>query len=186
MPVLEWEPPLWPDNLLEEEFVAERPEPGRWWALHVRPRAEKMLARRLRVRRVAYYLPVHERRKAYPRRVVTSRVPLFPGYLFAYGDDADYEFLQTSREVVNALQVVEQESLLKELRSIRRLVGSGAPITAEERLEAGMPARIIKGPLAGMYGQVVQNKRGLRFVLQVQFIQRAASIEVDGTMVEAV
>ena len=61
-----------------------QPEPDglRWWVLHVRPRAEKMLARKLRVRRVGYYLPQHEQSKTYQRRTVASRAPVFPGYLF--------------------------------------------------------------------------------------------------------
>lgn len=186
MPILEWEPPLWPEDLLDRELVEEAPDGVRWWALHVRPRAEKMLARKLQARRVGYYLPQHERRKKYQRRVVTSRVPVFPGYLFACGNQTAYEFSVTAREVVSPIPVVEQELLLTQLRNVRRLIDSGAPITPEARLETGMPARIVRGPLAGMSGQVVRNQRGLKFVLQVQFIQRAASIEVDGTMVEAI
>ena len=137
-------------------------------------------------RRVGYYLPQHEQRKSYQRRILTSRVPLFPGYLFVCGDESAFEFTASARETVSPIRVVEQESLLTELRNIRRLIDSGAPITPEARLETGMPARIVRGPLAGMSGHVVRNQRGLKFVLQVQFIQRAASIEVDGTMVEAI
>lgn len=184
MPVLDWEPSLWPENLLEEAEHVQH-APLRWWAIHVRPRAEKMLARKLRVRRVGFYLPVHEKRQKYQRRIVTSRVPLFPGYLFAYADGSGSE-LAEAKEVVNLIPVVEQNTLCRQLRDIRRLVDSGAPITAEERLEVGMPARIVRGPLAGMSGEVLRNNRGLKFVLKVQFIQRAASIEIDGAMVEAV
>ena len=179
------DPPLWPESVLNHERPADNDAGMRWWVLHVRPRTEKTLARKLRARRAGYYLPLHERHKTYQRRVVTTRVPMFSSYVFAYGDDADYEFTCTARETVSALRVIEQETLLNQLRDIQRLIDSGAPITAEERLEVGMPARIIKGPLAGMSGQVVQNKRGLKFVLQVQFIQRAASIEVDGSVIEA-
>lgn len=186
MPILDWEPPVWPENLLDQELVAGAPPGNRWWALHVRPRTEKMLARKLLARRIGYYLPQHEHRKTYQRRVVASRVPVFPGYLFVCGDDSAFEFTATAREVVSPICVVEQELLLAQLRDVNRLVASGAPITPEEKLETGMPARIVRGPLAGMSGHVVRNKRGLKFVLQVQFIQRAASIEVDGTMVEAI
>lgn len=186
MPILEWEPPLWPEDLLDRESVEQSPDGMRWCALHVRPRSEKMLARKLRVQRVGYYLPQHERRQKYQRRIVASRVPVFPGYLFMFGDQSALEFCIGSRELVSPIHVVEQEQLLAQLRDVRRLIDSGAPITPEAKLETGMPARIVRGPLAGMSGQVVRNQRGLKFVLQVQFIQRAASIEVDGTMVEAI
>jgi transcription antitermination factor NusG len=186
MPILDWEPPVWPENLLDQALVAGESDNVRWWVLHVRPRSEKMLARKLLARRVGYFLPQHEHRKTYQRRVTTSRVPVFPGYLFVCGDDAAFEFTQSSREVVSPIVVVEQQLLLTQLRNVRRLIDSGAPITPEARLETGMPARIVRGPLAGMSGHVVRNQRGLKFVLQVQFIQRAASIEVDGSMVEAI
>ncbi|MFO1092146.1 MAG: transcription termination/antitermination NusG family protein [Planctomycetaceae bacterium] len=186
MPILDWEPPLWPENLLDRELVDGPASAPHWWAVHVRPRSEKMLARKLLARRVGYYLPQHELRKTYQRRIVTSRVPVFPGYVFVCGDDAAFEFSSTAREVVSPIRVVEQNTFVAQLRDVRRLIDSGAPITPEEKLETGMPARIVRGPLAGMSGHVVRNKRGLKFVLQVQFIQRAASIEVDGTMVEAI
>jgi len=186
MPILDWEPPVWPENLLDQDLVEGEADDTRWWAVHVRPRAEKMLARKLLARRIGYFLPQHGQRKTYQRRVVTSRAPLFPGYLFVRGDDSAYAFTQSAREVVSPIQVVDQKLLLTQLRDVHRLIDSGAPITAEARLETGMPARIVRGPLAGMSGHVVRNQRGLKFVLQVQFIQRAASIEVDGTMVEAI
>ncbi len=186
MAILDWEPTLWPEDLLTDPQRSAQSADARWWALHVRPRTEKMLARKLRVERVGYYLPLHERRKKYQRRVVTSHVPLFPGYLFAFGPESETQFLWDAREVANVLPVQEQDLLYSQLCDVRRLLDSGAPVTAEERLEAGMPARIVRGPLAGMSGRVVHNKRGMKFVLQVQFIQRAASIEIDGSMVEAV
>jgi len=181
MPVLDKEPELWPADLLDEGV-----EHGQWWALHVRPRTEKTLARRLRSRAFGYFLPQHERRKIYQRRAVISHVPLFPGYLFAYGEEPAHEFVLQAREVVNCLAVTDQDRFVAELRSIERMLRSGEPVTPEERLQVGMPARITKGPLAGLSGSVVRNKGGLRFVLQVQFIQRGASIEVDGAMIEAV
>ena len=186
MPILDWEPPLWPEDLLDEERIEPEPDGWHWWAVHVRPRSEKMLARKLRVRRVGYYLPQHEQTKKYQRRTVTSRVPVFPGYLFVCGDQAAYDFSATARETVAPIHVVEQELLRTQLRNVERLIHAGAPITPEERLETGQPARIVRGPLAGLTGHVVRNRRGQKFVLQVQYIQRAVSIEVDGTMVEAV
>jgi transcriptional antiterminator RfaH len=186
MPVLEWEPALWPENLLDLETAPDDPQADRWWALHVRPRTEKAVARRLRFRAMSYYLPLREQRKVYQRRQVLSHVPLFPGYVFMYGGADAHGYCATTKEVVGCLKVTDQLRFLHDIRDVRRLLDSGRPVTAEEKLEAGMPARITRGPLAGMSGSVIRNDRGLKFVLQVQFIQRAASIEVDGSMIEAI
>jgi transcriptional antiterminator RfaH len=186
MPVLDWEPALYPNDLLERAPPAEQTEAHRWWALHVRPRTEKAVARRLRFRSYAYYLPLREQRKTYQRRQVVSHVPLFPSYVFLCGDEDAHGFSTATREVVSCLEVIDQPRLVKDLRDVRRLLDSGRPVTPEEKLVAGMLARIVRGPLAGLSRNVIRNDRGLRFVLQVQFIQRAASIEVDGAMIEAI
>jgi hypothetical protein len=39
--------------------------------------------------------------------------------------------------------------------------------------------------LAGLRGQVIKNQHGLKFVLRVQFLQQGVSLEVDGSMIEA-
>lgn len=183
MPVLDVDPMLWPEGLFGNP---SQPDPDhRWWAVHLRPRTEKSVARRLQAAQVGYFLPQRERRAYYQRRLVRSYLPLFPGYLFVYGDDDGFELCTRTKEVVSCLPVRDQQKLERKLRDLRTLVQSGEAITREERLEAGMPARIVKGPLAGLSGRVVRNEGGLKFVLEVQFIQQAASVKVDGAMIEA-
>lgn len=179
MPVLDREPSLWPVNLFDREDFTTAED--RWFVLHTRPRMEKSFARYLRSAALSYYLPQHEQTTKYPRRTVRSYLPLFPGYVFGRGDSEAATRCQQRREVVNLIKVKDQELFESQLLGIHRLLDSGAPVTREERLEPGMPARIVAGPMAGLQGHVLKNHRGgLRFVLQVQFIQQAASVEVDG------
>ena len=58
MPLLPLEPFVFPDDLL-----AGPPgeDPGRWWVLHTKPRAEKSLARRFVDRGTSFFLPLHEK-----------------------------------------------------------------------------------------------------------------------------
>lgn len=187
MAILEKEPTTWPANLFDPDVLLDSQHRGadgsRWFVLHTRARMEKSFARFLRAERLAhYYLPQHEQTKKYQRRSVRSFLPLFPGYVFAFGGDEAAIMCRQRREIVNLLPVKDQQRFETQLRGIHRLLDSGAPVTREERLEPGMPAEIVKGPLAGLKGQVLKNHRGgLRFVLQVQFIQQAASVEVDGS-----
>jgi transcription antitermination factor NusG len=181
MPILAKEPSVWPKELFEESAG----ETQRWCALHVRPRTEKAVARQLRSRNVPFFLPVHEAWKTYQRRRVASYAPLFPGYVFTLADDETQAAYASVKEVVTCLEPNDQQQLSDDLKRIHALLEAGAPLTREERLQPGMPARIVSGPLAGMTGTVVRNKNGIKFVLQVKFIQQGASIEVDGSLVEA-
>ena len=148
-------------------------------------RTEKAVVRSFRSREIAYFLPQIERRKRYQRRFVCSYVVLFPGYVFARLNKQFLARTFESNAIVRSLQIDDQQRLASELREIHRLTQSGQPLTREERLQPGSPARIIRGPLAGLCGQVVKNQRGQRFVVQVHFIQQGVSVEIDSSMIEA-
>jgi transcription termination/antitermination protein NusG len=183
MPVLEHEPSAWPTDLFDSEVAAGHSR--RWCVYHVRPRSEKVVARQLRSRDIAHFLPQYERRKRYQRRLVCSYLPLFPGYIFVVGDEGESEEPAEIKELVSLLKVDDQQQIESELRNIHFLLRSGLPVTREERLQPGALARIVGGPLAGLCGQVIKNRQGLKFVLRVQFLQQGVSLEVDGSMIEA-
>lgn len=183
MPILEKEPSCAPDDLFER--LQGEPGGGKWFVIRTKPRMEKTLARELYAAGSPFYLPLFEERKIYQRRVVIVYLPLFSGYMFGYGDEETRDRVVRRREVASILPVDDQERLRSELCALDRLLNSGEPVTAEERLEAGMPAQITHGPLAGLSGQVIENRGGMKFVLQVQFIQQGASVEVDRAVIKA-
>jgi transcription antitermination factor NusG len=184
MPVLENEPSAWPIDLFDSEHAAG--ETGRWCVYHVRPRSEKVVARHLRSRDVPHFLPQYEKRQHYQRRLVLSYLPLFPGYVFVVGDGNDPNAAAVDlKELVGILRVDDQQQIENELRNIHFLLRAGLPVTREERLQPGSLAKIVSGPLAGLCGQVIKNRQGLRFVLRVQFLQQGVSLDVDGSMIEA-
>jgi transcription antitermination factor NusG len=178
MPILQAEPDLFPDNLLTEanpEALRER----QWWALHVKPRQEKSLARQLFASRIPFYLPLQSRRLLVRGRVMTSRVPLFAGYLFLLGNRDDRVNALATARVVRSLPVADQDGLWRDLRQVHRLIRTGAPVTPEDRLAPGMAVEIRSGPLAGLRGKILEVASRRRFVVEVDFIQRGASVLMD-------
>jgi transcriptional antiterminator RfaH len=126
-----------------------------------------------------FYLPLARRRLRIRGRAVTSFVPLFPGYLFLLGDRDERVAALATRRVVRALDVADQEGLWGDLRQVYRLIASGAPVAPEDRLVPGAAVEIHSGPLAGLRGVIVRAASGHRFVVQVDFIQRGASVLID-------
>jgi transcription antitermination factor NusG len=178
MPILPAEPDVFPGELFADEPSALS-GPRDWWVLHTRPRQEKSLARRLHAQGVPFYLPTVARRGRVRGRVLTARVPLFPGYLFLWGDAADRQSALATNRVVRALAVAEQPRLWDDLRQIHRLLAAGRPVTPEDRLVPGAPVEIAHGPLVGLRGTISRTASGRRFVVQVDFIQRGASVMLD-------
>jgi transcriptional antiterminator RfaH len=183
MPVLPAEPGLFPEDLFNEPSVRE-PAGRLWWVLHTKPRQEKSLARYLYERQMSFYLPQIQRRWRLRNRPMTSHVPLFPSYVFLLADREERVTALTTNRVVRTLEVADQAQLWHDLRQVQRLIISGAPITPEDRLVPGATVEIRSGPLAGLKGKILRTATGRRFVVQVDFIQRGASVLLDDFTLE--
>ena len=185
MPVLSLEPNVWPANLFSE-FDPIDAAALPWWVLHTRPRAEKMLARCLLREDVSFYLPLYQQTRKLQRRTVRCYLPLFPGYLFLRGDERARQAALETNLLANCLQVTDQEQLCDDLMRIQKLIDCGSLLTPESRLRPGTPAEITGGPLAGCRGKILRCGSGLRFVVEVNFLQQGASVEVDGSMIQPI
>jgi len=157
---------------------------GQWWVLHTRPRAEKAVARFLGTVGVPFYLPLYARRWVKRGRFFSSLLPLFPGYLFIFGTDEHRLVALKTNKIVRVLQVPDQDRLRSDLEHTHRLIESGLPVTPEEKLAVGTRVEIVAGPLAGLTGIVTRRLKQLRFHVEVEFIQRGASVEIEGWMLQ--
>ena len=128
---------IWPNSLFDNSLE------GLWWVLHVKPRAEKALARKCLGRQVSYFLPQcrHQRRGA--GRVKDAFLPLFPGYFFLFGGEPDRLMTLETNLVVKVLSVPDQQELFDDLKRINKVIESELAILPEERLRPGMPVAII-------------------------------------------
>ncbi len=185
MPILPEEPDIFPEDLLEAD--GHEDSAVRWWALYTLPRREKELMRRLRVWGLGHYGPLVKQRGRTPKgRIRTSYIPLFPGYVFLRGTDADRYQAMTTHCVSRTLEVDDVPSLIGDLRQIRRLIRSDTPLTPEARIQPGMKVRIRKGSLAGTEGVVVKRRGGDRLLVVVRFLQQGASIQLEDFEVERI
>src|SRR5215831_6448579 len=57
-----------------------------WYAVHLRPRCEKLVALQLRNKGYEEYLPMYRSRRRWSDRVKKIELPLFPGYIFCKFD----------------------------------------------------------------------------------------------------
>src|SRR2546421_13062830 len=115
MPVLPLEPFVFPADLFRGPTA---PGPARWWVLHTRPRGEKSLARKFLDRNLSFFLPLCKRHRRRPDRVLVSHLPLFPGYVFLFGDPQARLDALTTNLVLNCLPVPDQEQLFADLNRV--------------------------------------------------------------------
>jgi transcriptional antiterminator RfaH len=182
MPLLELEPFVAPDDLFTGS--AQEPEEGAlwWWVLHTRPRAEKMLARKLHEARHSFFLPLHKNQRRINGRLRTSHLPLFPGYLFVRGDGGVRDFVLATNQVARVLPVADQAGLYTDLAAVYQAMQSGMLMVPEERLQPGANVEITAGALKGLKGTILQRGKETRFVIEVRLLQRGVSVVLEGWM----
>lgn len=186
MPILTQEVDLYPEDLLEREYLGEETD-ACWWALYTRPRREKDLMRRLLSLEIPFCGPTVAKRHRSPSgRLRTSYLPLFPNYVFIYGGGQPRYDAMTTNCVMQHLPVPDGLALTGDLRRIFHLIRSGRPVTLEERLQPGMPVRVRSGPLRGREGVVVARRGRRRLVVNVDFLQQGASVELEDCEVERI
>jgi len=181
MPLLPLEPFVFPDDLLTRSPPPEN-DAERWWVLHTRPRAEKALARLVLGHKLAFFLPLYKRQWRSRGRMLSSHLPLFPGYLFLRGDgQARLRALETNL-VANCLPVGDQQRLAADLKNVFTLMSSGSALSPEDRLQPGQHVEIVSGPLAGVEGKIIRRGKQLTFFVEVQFLQQGVSVEIESWM----
>jgi transcription antitermination factor NusG len=183
MPIVAKDTDVSPPDLL----LADLPASKQWYALHTRPRKDKVLMRRLfRMGKAFCGLLVPKRNRMPSGKVKTSYLPLFPNYVFLYGDADDrYDALTTDCvQRVLDVQAEEGQQLQTDLARIHDAILHGKSVTAVPFSEKGHPVRIVSGPLAGKEGIILQRRGKTRIVLSLTFLQQGAAIEIDEALVE--
>lgn len=187
MPILPREPDLFPEDLLDSVRPFHPEAPARWWGLYTLSKKEKALMRSLRALEIPHYGPLISRRYRSPSgRMRESFVPLFPNYVFIYGDDEQRRVALTTNYVSRCLTVPDDDLLTADLRRVQQLVATGAPLTPEARLEAGEEVRVKSGPFKGLEGVVIHRRGQQRLVVSVQFLQQGVSVLLEDVSLERI
>jgi len=170
----------YPNTARKMEIVPLQPQ---WYALYTRSRFEKKLLFELVSREVEVFLPMREILSRWKDRKKKIWVPLFPGYIFVNHIDTPenrYRVLNVPGAVrfVDACgraDPVPEEQIL----AIRRFLETSLSIDPYPYIQIGTQVEVIAGPLAGVRGVLVEKRGKFRFVLQVDLIRQAISVEID-------
>jgi transcription antitermination factor NusG len=156
-----------------------------WYAVKVRSRSEKLVDQVLKGKGFESYLPTYRSRRFWSDRTVELHEPLYPGYVFCrFEFDYRLPVLQ-SIGVVDIVMAgraplpVPQEDIV----AIRRIVDSELISTPWPFLDVGQRVEICKGPLRGLRGILLIQKRHYRLVVSIPLLQRSVKVEIEGDWV---
>jgi transcription antitermination factor NusG len=161
-----------------------------WYALHTRPRHEKLVTQRLAERGVETFLPLVNEVHRWSDRQKAVQLPLFSCYVFA-------RFLPNRSDRLRVLRVGGVIGLIgsrgegspipdEQVDAVRTLVDGGLPWSAYPFLKIGQRVRIRGGALEGVEGILVSRNGNHTLVISVDAIQRSLAVKVEGYQVEAI
>jgi len=184
MPILAPETSVFPENLFND-FSAETSQRC-WMAVYTKARQEKALARQLLQQKTPFYLPLIAKDNFIRGKRIQSYIPLFTGYIFLFCSEEERVQALTTNRISRILPVRDQQQLFNDLRQVRHLIESNAPLTVERRLMPGRRVRVIAGVLAGLEGTVTARRTASRLFVAVNMLQQGVSVAIDDFMVEPI
>jgi transcription antitermination factor NusG len=157
----------------------------KWYAAYTSANQEKRVAQELARRSVECYLPLYGSVRRWKDRRVRLELPLFPGYVFVRS---------ALQERLRVLQVPGVARLVgfdgqpaavpnEDIEAIRTCLDGEHALLPHRYLERGQRVRVLSGPLAGLTGVVVRQKK-TRLVISFDLLMRSVAVDLDDFVIE--
>ncbi len=158
---------------------------GSWFALYTRSRFEKKVFSELADRSIDVFLPMREVLSRWKDRKKKIWIPLFPSYVFVNHEDTAVNRYKVLN-ITGAVRFIGFEGRAQEIpddqiRAVRRFLETKISVDPYPYAKVGRRCEIIAGSLKGVQGVLVQKKGRFRFILQVDLIRQAISVEIDAS-----
>jgi len=170
---------------LDEPCFEQCTEP--WYAAYVRSRHEKVIVSQLSAKGITQYLPLIERLKKWSDRRVMIKEPIFPGYVFV---NISYENRVSVLEIRGVVRLVGPNIKelwpipVEEIKAIHKALNSNLACDPYPYLNVGKEVCVMRGPLQGCQGILIEKNKKHRLVLSIHLIGQSISVEIDAADVK--
>jgi transcription antitermination factor NusG len=152
-----------------------------WYAAYTCANHEKGVTQQMQRRSVECFLPLYESVRRWKDRRVRLQQPLFPGYVFVR---------VSLRDRLQVLKVPGVAKLVgfdghptpvpnEDIEAVRACLIGRHSVQPHHYLQRGRRVRVLSGPLAGLTGMVVREKKTTRLVVSLDLLMRSVSVELD-------
>lgn len=155
-----------------------------WYAVSTRSRHERVVRQQLAQKAIEAFLPTVGRWSHWKDRRKKVEWPLFPGYCFARFDGHHTLPILNCTGVVNIVSFGGRPAAISdiELNNLRVLTLRALHYDACPLITEGDKVEVIRGPLAGVIGRLMQKEaQRATVVLSVELIGQAIKVHVNAT-----
>jgi transcription antitermination factor NusG len=153
----------------------------KWYAAYTSAHHEKRVVEQLERRSVESFLPLYDSVRRWRDRRVRLQMSLFPGYVFVRISSRDRLKVQQVPGVAHLVGFGGQLTAVPEedIQAIRACLADPSRVQPHRYLKRGQRVRVLNGPLTGLTGIVVRQRKQTRFVISFDLLQRAVAVEID-------
>jgi transcription antitermination factor NusG len=158
-----------------------------WFAVVAKSRWELRTADALRHKYYEVFLPLEFSDPLGPRSARAAR-PLFPGYLFCRFDPVHRLPVLMTAGVCSIVGFGRVPAPVEEseIDSLRLVVEAKVPTAPFAYVDIGAWVRILKGPLRGLEGILLEHRDSHKLIVSVTLLRRSVAVTVDASAVEVV
>ena len=157
-----------------------------WYALHVKPRFERVVVRNLKAKGFEEFLPLYRRPSAGGLKEI--ELPLVPGYVFCRFDIDDRLPILLVPGVTSVVGIGKSPTAIdeREIEDLLAVSKSGVPHQPWPHASVGQRVSVEHGALKGLEGILETVKNEHRLIISVSLLQRSVAIEIHREWVKPV
>jgi len=159
-----------------------------WNVVYTYPNCEQKVFDGLLEKNINAYLPCHTVIRQWSDRKKRMNVPLFANYVFVYVSQMERYHVLSVPGITRFICFDGRPAPIpeKQINVIRMILDGNFDVTPEPFYSVGDNVKVIRGPLAGLEGMLIQKKGAQRFYIRFNSIEQAMSIDIQTNLLEKI
>jgi len=171
----------------KKEIISE--SKGRWYAVYTRPRAEKLVFKRLEESGIETFLPMQKTLRQWSDRKKVVEKPLLSSYIFVKVNPRHFPSVYKTLGVVKFVTFEGKPVSIPQYQidNLRLLVNSDTEIEVNsEKYEPGDLVEVVSGSLIGLKGELVGKGSGKRFIIRIEELGKNITVKIPKTFLRKI
>ena len=160
---------------VSENNTIKKESEEKWYALYTRPRAEKLVYKRLVDIGIETFLPIQKTLRQWSDRKKIVEKPLIPSYIFVKTKSKFFPTVYNTDGVVSFIRFEGKPVCVtqREIDNLRLLVDSNADIElSSEKFEKGEQVKVTTGPLNGLTGELISSGDKKKVLVRIESLDK--------------
>lgn len=152
-----------------------------WYAVYTRPRHEKKVNGLLQEQQIESYLPLVSTKRQWGNRLAQVEEPLIRSYVFVHIRLNQTLYVLETYGVVRFVMFARELAVVPDfqIEALKKSLESGFTLSPINYMQVGQLVEVTEGPLKGVIGKIQQIGKNERFVLTLDAVQAAYTIQID-------